>query len=198
MNLFSFIYIQVNEYLFFSLLLGIVTLGVRCTFDTQVITTYLKKSYLVPLIVIFIIHYFLLYIGYLDVSNNFCCLSEINNFIILKVLDRVKRGYMNFDSGRYVYEAGSNINSRKTTFNSPKLSKKKNKSKSSVDMSNEENVPDKVGGKGPVIVLDQKRRVRRVRAGQPEEINTVGEMLVISMEQTSSKCCNPSPFHDLR
>ena len=65
-------------------------------------------------------------------------------------------------------------------------------------MLNEENVPDKVGGKGPVILLDQKRRVRRVRAGQPEEINTVGEMLVISMEQTSSKYCNPSPFYDLR
>ena len=196
MNLFSFIYIQVNEYLFFSLLLGIVTLGVRCTFDTQVVLKLLllnyynlfKKSYLVPFIVIFIIHYFLFLF----------CLSEINNFIILKVLDRVKRGYMSFDSGRYVYEAGSNINSRKTTFNSPKLSKKKNKSKSSVDMLNEENVPDKVGGKGPVILLDQKRRVRRVRAGQPEEINTVGEMLVISMEQTSSKYCNPSPFYDLR
>ena len=107
---------------------------------------------------------------------------------------------MNFDSGRYVYEAGSNINSRKTTFNSPKLSKKKKKSESSVDILNEENVPDKVGRKGPVIVLDQKRRVRRVRAGQPEEINTasVGEMLVISMDQTSSKCFYPSPFHDFR
>ena len=85
-----------------------------------------------------------------------------------------------------MYEAGTNINSRKTTFNSPKLSKKKKKS--SVDILKVEDDDDMNGRKGPVIALDQKRRVRRVRAGQPEEVEapSVGEMLVISMENPSS------------